>query len=302
VAANALEWMREARHPFLVRLSILQPHTPVLPPARFVQLYADRDPGLPEPLPDTLSAFERRVAQIHQLHRMPPEKLHAARLHYYAQVAWVDTQVGRVLDFLAESGREEGSIVLFGADHGNPIGDTWAFGKHTFTPTVHRVPQIVSWPGTLPTGQVREDICDSLDVARTLFGLAGIAVPASFKGRDLFADPAPEAVYATIGYGERDSKMGPNGGRGEWYGGRGWPRRSCVRTARYRLDKNMRLDGARPTEADEDIFLADVQADPSEFVDLASAPQYAPVVKELCAKLEAHAAGAVDVPHACLVR
>ncbi len=303
VTSRALKWMAgDQGQPYLVRLSILQPHTPVMPPARFLKLYAGQDPGLPGPLPATLSAFERRVAEVHGLDRMEPEKLRAARLQYYAQVSWVDSQVGRVLEFLERQGQLSNTIVVFGADHGNPLGDTGAFEKHTFTPTVHRVPFLFSWPGSLPAGAVRNDLCDSLDLARTLFGLTGIAAPASFKGRNVFADPAPEAIYATIGYGETDSRMGPNGGRGAWFDGHGWPRRSCVRTSRFRLDQNMRID-ARPVEPnDRDIFLADVVADPREFKNLAGEPEHAEDVRRLSALLAEHAKGSVEVPHECVTR
>ena len=297
VAEGALAWMAEAERPYLCRFSILQPHTPVLPPARFVRMLADQDPGLPPPLPETVSAFERRVAETHRLTDMDPEQLRACRLHYYAQVAWIDEQVGRVLEFLERTGRLERTVVLFGSDHGNPIGDTWAFEKHTFTPTVHRVPLIVAWPGTIRGGQVRDDICDSLDIPRTLFGMAGIDTPAQFMGRDLFADPPPEAIYSTIGFGEPDSKMGPNGGKGTWYGDRGWPRRSCIRTARWRLDKNMRLDAAPVKPEDEDVFLADMINDRAEMTNLAAEPRCANIVRDLCARLDAHAEGAVVIAH-----
>lgn len=303
LTTRALKWMGAAKgQPYLVRLSILQPHTPVLPPARFVKLYAGQDPGLPGPLPSTLSAFERRVSEVHDLGRMAPEKLREARLHYYAQVAWVDSQVGRVLEFLEQTGQRSNTIIVFGADHGNPLGDTGAFEKHTFTPTVHRVPFLVSWPGTLPAGAVRPDLSDSLDFGRTLFGLSGLDAPASFKGRNVFADPAPEAIFSTIGYGEVGSRMGPNGGRGTWAGGRGWPRRSCIRTARLRLDQNMRIDGRPVEEADRDVFLADVVADPREFTNLAADPARADDVRRLRALLTEHAKGAVEVPAACVTR
>jgi len=294
VTNNALDWIGSADEPFLVRLSYLQPHTPVLPPARFVRLYADQDPGVPGPLPETMSRFEKRVAETHGLHRMNPERMRATRLHYYAQVGWVDEQVGRVIDCLRAKDIADNTIVVFSADHGNPIGDTGAYEKHTFTPTVHRVPLLFSCPDTLAP-DTRTDVCDSLDLARTLFGLTGIESPAQFKGRDLFRDPEPDGIFSTLGFGEPDSKMGPNGGRGEWYGNRGWPRRSCVRTPQWRLDKNMRLDGCRPTPEDEDIFLADTHNDPAEMINLAGEPKYADVVERLCAMLDQHAEGAVHI-------
>ena len=62
-----------------MRISLLQPHTPVLPPAQYVKLLDDQDPGLPDPLPDTLSAFEKRVAEVFGVARMDLKKLRAGR-------------------------------------------------------------------------------------------------------------------------------------------------------------------------------------------------------------------------------
>lgn len=302
VTENALRWIDKTESPFLARISILQPHTPVLPSEKYVRLFEGQDPGLPECSLENLSAFERRVAAVHGLERMPPEDLRAARLHYYALVAWIDDQVGRVLDYLQKNKRLNRTVVVFCADHGNPLGDSGGFEKHTFTPTVHRVPLLVSWPGTVESGQTRDDICDSLDIGKTLFAMAGIDAPDQFKGRDLFADPAPDAIYSTIGFGQTDSRMGPNAGRGEWYGGRGWPRRSCIRTSRFRFDKNMLIDGEKPERDDEDVFLADVVADPDEMTNLAGDPQYSELIDKFSAALDRHAEGAVEVPHECLTR
>ena len=302
VVENALQWIQTTEEPFLARISILQPHTPVLPPAKYVKLLEDQDPGLPGDLPDTLSAFERRVAEVFGVARMPAEKLRAARLHYYAQVAWIDAQVGRVIEFLERTGRLEQTIVMFGADHGNPIGDTGAFEKLTFTPTVHRVPLLISWPEVLPSGQVRDDICDSLDIGKTFFSMAGIDPPSQFKGRDLFAEPPPDAVFSTIGHGQSFSTMAPNGGYGDWYGGRGWPRRSCVRTSQYRLDMNVLINGKKPNLEDRDVFLADVLVDPTEFTNLAGEGKYAEVVRELSGQLDKHTENSVEVEAECLQR
>jgi choline-sulfatase len=302
VVDNALHWLEAADSPYICRISILQPHTPVLPPSQYVRLLENQDPGLPGPLPETLSAFERRVAEVYDVASMDPDQLRAARLHYHAQVAWIDDQVGRVLDLLDQTGRMERTIIVFGADHGNPIGDTGAFEKLTYTPTVHRVPLLFSWPGTLPAGQVRDDICDSLDLGRTLLSFCDIDTPAPFKGRDLFDDPPPDAIYSTVGFGQPFSKMAPNGGRGEWFGDRGWPRRSCIRTSRYRLDKNVLIDGEKPAPEDEDIFLADWQADPAELVNLAQDPRHTDLVRELSELLDRHTEGSLEVDPQCLHR
>ena len=301
VADNGIAWMtKPERGPFLARFSILQPHTPVIPPQKFYDLYADQDPKLPDKLPETLSAFEKRMAELHGLHRMDREQLRKARRCYYAQVAWVDAEVGRILAALKKHDLLENTLIIFGADHGTPVGDNGCFGKHSFAPCVHRVPLIMSWPGRIKPGDVRGELSDSLDIGPTMFGAAGIAKPESFRGRDLLNSKPPEQIFATIGFGEATSRMAPNGGLGTWFGKRGWPRRSCVRTAKYRLDMNMKMDGKPVTGADRDIFLADVQVDPNEQVNLAGNPKFTDEVARLAGLLEQHAAGAVEVPAECL--
>ena len=302
VMRNALDWMTDAPWPYLVRMSILQPHTPVLPPAAFADLYVDAMGGKLPQVPEGVSAFQKRIAEVHGLDRMDPEKFRLACAHYYGQVAWIDTQVGLALDFLESRGELENTVIAFGSDHGNPLGETGHFEKHTFAPSVHRVPFLVCRPGTIPAGQVREDVCEGLDLPRTLFDLAGIESPECFKGRSVFSDPPPEAVYSTIGYGRPNSKMGPNGGRGEWYGGRGWPRRACIRTGRFRLDRNAIIDDNPVAGADVDLFLADVQNDPEEITNIAADPRHAQNVARLSTMIERHTEGGVEVPPECLER
>ena len=96
--------------------------------------------------------------------------------------------------------------------------------------------------------------------------------------------------------------MHRNGGIGEWTGNRGWPRRSCIRTENYRLEKNVLLDGRRPGPDDEDVYLVDVRKDPREFTNLAVDPDYAEFVLELSARLDEHTEEMVEIPRECLVR
>ncbi|HPN84461.1 MAG TPA: sulfatase-like hydrolase/transferase [Victivallales bacterium] len=292
---NASKWLAGIGDgPFLLRISLLQPHTPVLPPEKFYKLFADQTPGEPEKLSPTASAYEKRYAELYKIENMDKEKLKKSRLCYYAQVAWVDYQVGLVMNWLEKKGKLDTSIIVFTADHGANIGDGGSFEKITFAPRNHRVPFIISWPAKIKGGQVRNDISESLDLARTLFAAAGIEAPKSFRGRDLFSQPAPEAIFSTFGYGEKVSRLGPEKNFG-WYENRGWPRRSCIRTSKYRLDMNMRIDGAPAKDEDKDIFLADIEKDPKELVNLANDPAYSDLVKKLSEMLEKHAQNAAYV-------
>ena len=301
VADNALRWLSKiegADKPFLARVSLLQPHTPVFPPPPFDALY--RHAPFPDSVerPCALSQFEARFAEIIRADEMSAEEIFLAHVYYYGLVAWIDSQVGRLLDFLRTRGQLEQTIVIFDADHGASLGECGRFQKQTFAPESQRVPRIISWPGTLPSAQARADICESLDLARTLCALADVPVDAQFEGRDLFHDPPPAAVYSTIGYGFASSRAFPNLGVGEYTNGRGWPRRACIRTERYRLDKNVRIDGAPVAAAEEDIFLADVRVDPAEKRNIADDAAHANVLTRLSLMLDHHGASAVEVPQA----
>jgi choline-sulfatase len=296
VTRNAVRWLREeaaAGGPFLLGVGYLQPHSPVLPPPPYAGLY-DALPwpeGMGEAPPG--SDYERAFAAALRTDALSPAEFRRIHADYHGLVRWLDDQVGAVLDALDASGLADNTIVVLEADHGVSLGERGRLQKHTFFPEVQRIPRLIAWPGRLPAGQVRADLAQSLDLARTLCGLAGIEPAATFEGRDLFGPgPAPEMIFSTIGFGERESHALPNQVVGTWSDGTGWPRRSCVRTARYRLDMTVRRNGAPVPPGEEDPYLADLAVDPFEAVNRAGDPLYAEVLDGLRTALRAHAATA----------
>lgn len=289
VARRASAWLAEARGPFLLRASFLQPHTPVIPPRRWAERFrADDQPGraLGPTVPE--SRFERRFAEVNGGDRMPEPDLRRAQAAYLAAVSWVDEQVGRLREALDACGLADDTAIVLTSDHGAHLGEGGAFGKHTFAPQSHRVPLIVHAPDRHPPAR-RDDPAQGLDLGRTVLGLAGVPAPPDLGGRDLFTEPAPDRVFATIGYGTPDSRAFPNRGEGTGPDGHGWPRRACVRTATHRLDATVRVDGRAAGPADEDVFLADSVRDPAETRNLAADPAHAALREELLAALRAHA-------------
>ena len=242
----------------------------------------------------TGSLFEQRFAEVLRIRELTPHEIGVAQAQYYGLVAWLDSQIGQVLDFLRRTNQVEKTIIVFEADHGTSLGEMGRYQKQTFAPESHRVPRLLSWPGMISAGQVRKEICASLDLARTLFALTGIQSPAQFKGSDLLGSDRVQTVFATIGYGFSDSRIFPNLKLGDYVDGHGWPRRACVRTDRYRLDKNVRIDGRAPTLAEEDIFFVDVKADPAERINRAQDPALATVLADLNQLLDAHVANSVE--------
>lgn len=281
ITDGAAAAIRDAREPFLVRASYLQPHKPMVVPEPWASRYADVEISIDAAPCPTTSAFERRFAEVNRGSEMSAEEIATSFRMYLAAVAWLDDQVATLVAALDDAGAAERTVIVLSTDHGANLGEAGAFGKHTFTPQSHRVPLIISLPGGAHAGERRADLAVSEDLASTVLGLCGVASPTGWDGRDLFSDPAPDRIVSVIGYGETSSRAYPARDVGEIEAGRGWPQRTCVRTVRYRLDCTTRVAGTVARPEDEDVFLADGLRDPSELVNRVEDPAYRHVLDEL---------------------
>jgi hypothetical protein len=66
----------------------------------------------------------------------------------------VDTAVGKLLDRLDETGLANNTLIVFTADHGELLGAHSMLNKGILLEEAARVPLILSYPGTLPSGKV----------------------------------------------------------------------------------------------------------------------------------------------------
>ena len=295
VTRNAIDWLdRHGDEPFLLRVSYLQPHTPVLPPRHFRRLYRAGDwPG--NNLPRGYgSAYEQAFAELVGGRALSHEDLQQAQADYHALVTWLDAQVGIVLAALETRGLSDDTIVVFTSDHGASLGENGLLSKVVCAPQSQRTPLIYAWPGHLPQGERRSDLSENMDLALTLCDLAGLEPDPGFGGRAAFRDAAPERIFATVGTGAPGARASVAAARGGWRNGGGWPRRCCVRTAHFRFDMNVRQDGAPISPGEEDGFLADIRNDPEERRNLVSDPAYREVAEELREQVLQHGAGAVE--------
>lgn len=295
VTWNALRWLSTAGDtPFLLRVSYLQPHTPVLPPRHFRDLYRATDwpgAGLPRGYG---SAYEEAFADLVGGRELSHEQLQQAQADYHALTSWLDAQIGLVLAALRTHRLEDNTIVVLTSDHGASLGENGLLSKVVFAPQSQRTPFIVSWPGHLPEGVRRDELSENMDLARTLCDLAGIEPDPGFHGRAVFGAPPPDAVFATVGTGAAGAVASAASNRGRWRNGGGWPRRCCIRTGRWRFDMNTRQDGAPIPPDEEDWFLADAAADPCETINLAYDPAHRETVDMLRARVLAHVADSTE--------
>ncbi len=158
---RALAWLRRERtKPFFLWLHLFDPHAPYDPPAEFRARYAGRP--------------------------------------YDGEVAFVDTQVARLLAALDRSGAARNTLVVLLSDHGESLGEhgEQSHGVLLYDATLH-VPLIFRLPGRLAAGRVEQEPATLADVAPTILALAGLAPEPGTDGRDLFgSDRSPRRLAA----------------------------------------------------------------------------------------------------------
>ncbi|ASV75567.1 Choline-sulfatase [Thermogutta terrifontis] len=187
---------------------------------------------------------------------------------YLRCVAGVDRNVGRVLDYLDQSGLAENTIVIYTSDQGFYLGEHGWFDKRFMYEESLRTPLLVRWPGHTPPGSVCEKMVLNLDFPETFLDVAGVPIPEDMQGRSLkpLLEGKDPPDWRTSIYYRYYEYPGPHMVH-KHYG---------VRTERYKLIYFYEID---------EWELYDLQKDPHELHNVYGDPQYADVVRELKAEL-----------------
>ncbi len=104
---------------------------------------------------------------------------------YLACISSVDDNIGRVLEYLDESGLAENTIVVYTSDQGFYLGEHGWFDKRFIYDESFKTPLIVRWPGVVPAGSTSDQMVQNLDFAPTFLAAAGIDIPADMQGESL---------------------------------------------------------------------------------------------------------------------
>ena len=188
---------------------------------------------------------------------------------YLRCIAAVDENVGRVLEYLDESGLAGNTVVVYSSDQGFYLGDHGWFDKRFMYEESLRMPLMVRWPGKTAPGTVNSDLVSNLDFAETFLEMAGVKVPADMQGRSL--------VPLLVGRTPADWR------KAHYYHYYEYPavhmvaRHYGVRTPRYKLIHFYQLG---------EWELYDLENDPREMRSVYAEPNYSGVVAELKTELE----------------
>lgn len=97
----------------------------------------------------------------------------------------VDANVGRVLDYLDESGLAENTLVIYTSDQGFYLGEHGWFDKRWMYEQSLKTPLMIRYPGVIKPGSENSDMVLNLDFAETFLELAGAKVPSDMQGRSI---------------------------------------------------------------------------------------------------------------------
>lgn len=180
-ADETIAWLdkRDAEKPFFVYLSMAEPHTSFANPADYNAMYSDFTRGEVIPIPNGLAEPPKDML----IPRGPGE--------YYANITYMDAQLGRVFDWLRERDLLDDTVVVFSSDNGpvtpnwinwwevNAHGDSGGFRgrKHFLYEGGIRVPAIIRYPALVEAGTVSDEVVIGMDWFVTLARLGGGEIP-----------------------------------------------------------------------------------------------------------------------------
>jgi arylsulfatase A-like enzyme len=188
---------------------------------------------------------------------------------YLRCVASVDDNVGRVLDYLDQSGLAKNTVVIYSSDQGFFLGDHGWFDKRFMYEESLRMPLLVRWPGVVQPGSTSDALVSNLDFAETFLEMAGLPVPHDMQGTSLVPllgghTPADWRTSLYYHYYDYPAVHMVN-------------KHDGVRTARYKLIHFFELG---------EWELYDLQHDQHEMHSVFAEPAYASVARDLQAELE----------------
>ncbi len=190
-AAALLEEFSKSKKPFFLAVSQSRPHTPLIAPKKYIDMYDPAKIPTPAAAPDTFvnmpGHYVKRAhgnnPDIFMQHQPTPEQARAAIAAYYACVSFVDDNVGRILHTLDQTGLARNTVVIFLGDHGFHLGDHGFWSKYSMLEPTRKVALIVRVPVAPANGRVCREFVEFVDLVPTLGALVQPGRPGTSRGQ-----------------------------------------------------------------------------------------------------------------------
>jgi arylsulfatase A-like enzyme len=198
--SRALDFLetRDTERPFFLNVSFARPHSPYVPPQPYWDQYIHCE--TPPPHVGDWAVMHDRPEDAVDPNAwrgvMTAAQIHRARAGYYGEISFIDTQIGRLLNWMSRFQREAlaNTWFLFTSDHGDMQGDHNLWRKTYAYEGSARIPFLVVPPGGLAGRRddepveirsVADEVVELRDVMPTLLEAAGLAAPGTVDGRSL---------------------------------------------------------------------------------------------------------------------
>ncbi len=180
----------QVKEPFMISLGMNRPHTPMYAPKKYFDRFPLDTIELPEVITNDLAdvatdmlrdAPGRAWGFIKYDHVTNKDNCNGDGINrwkewiqaYLANVAFVDDQIGKVLDTLEESGLSENTIVIVTSDNGYHMGQKQYMHKNTLWEESCNIPLIAAGPG-IAKGKSCEKPVSLIDLYPTFLDFASI--------------------------------------------------------------------------------------------------------------------------------
>lgn len=274
LALPLLTRLAQVDRPFFLFVHYWDPHSPYLPPPSFADRYCPSADSSSTSSDDNNEGIEGSLDAAYRF--WPLERYlrrwmgHAPRLasvvaNYDAEIAYVDSCVGHLVDHLKSLGMRDDTAVIVTADHGESLGEHGIYFDHhgLYEPQLH-VPLLINCPSALPVGVQVNGLTQHIDVTPTILDLVNLTQSISCEGvtlRDRIAGHAAPTTETLVAVeSTRQSKY-------------------ALRNSGWKLIHSRQSDMyGNPT-----VELYDLRTDPGENLNVAD--EYPDVVTELGAEL-----------------
>jgi choline-sulfatase len=166
---------REDERPLFMMVGMYAPHCPYVAPKRWYDYYYNT-----LPIPEVISEKEKKALhpaiqkwiELRGVGDVTAEELRRVRAAYYAMITFMDENTGRIMQAVEKYLGLANTVIIYGSDHGDNIGEHGLFWKTNFYEGSSRVPLIFSWDGVFPKDCWMHELTSLIDMAPTLLDIA----------------------------------------------------------------------------------------------------------------------------------
>ncbi len=276
----AMDWLQKDRDPdkpYFLYLSHKAVHAMFKPAKRHLNKYEDVKLTYPDTMADTEENYKDKPAWV----KAQRNSWHGVDYMYHGQMDFdtfykrycetllgVDESIGKILDYVDDSGQADSTLVVYMGDNGFCFGEHGLIDKRHMYEASMRVPMLAYGPGIIKPGTVIDELIQNIDIAPTILDIAGVRTPDNMDGQSFLKLLAgkrmpwrQEAYY-------------------EYYWERNFPQTPTVHGVRTRQFKYIHYHGI--WDVDE---LYNLQKDPDEKHNLIHKPEHKKLVKQMNKKM-----------------